>query len=69
MDPLKPFLFLATAMENVITDQLRLAAASNWQYERDMHRHYAAALGLAARWLRDAIAEHQQREQQQCLTT
>jgi hypothetical protein len=68
MNPLKPFIFLAAAVESVVADQLRLAAESNWQYERDMHRHYAAALGLAARWMRDAIAEHQQRKQS-CLTT
>jgi hypothetical protein len=68
MNPLNPFLFLAHAVEAVVADQRRLAAQSNWQYERDMHRHYAATLGLAAQWIRDAIAEYQQREQQ-CLTT
>jgi hypothetical protein len=58
-----PIITLAAAVEAVAADQLRLAAQSNWQYERDMCRHYAAALGLAAQWIRDAIAEQRRREQ------
>jgi hypothetical protein len=69
MEPLKPFICLAAAVEAVVADQLGRATQSNWQYERDMHRHYATALGLAAQWIRDAIAEQQQQENPPCPTT
>jgi hypothetical protein len=65
---MNPFITLAAAVEAIVADQWRQAAESDWQFERDMHRHWAAAFTLAAKWIRDAIAEQQQREEL-CPTT